>query len=82
MINSVLNQAKAWGFICERNQKSNWRLFSQQKTARWELQLVEDRWLLIVGNVLQVNLRPAEAIAFLERRRSRVKEVAVAKAFL
>jgi hypothetical protein len=48
--------------------EGNWKILPHQKTARWELQQVEDRWLLLVGGVAQVNLHPAEALVFLKRR--------------
>ena len=81
MITSVLNQAKDWGFVCEHDQTGNWQIFSHQKTAQWELRLVGDRFLLIVGGVPQVNLHPPEAIAFLERRRSNQKELELTNIF-
>jgi hypothetical protein len=79
MTKSVLDQAKAWGFICEGDKKGSWRLLPQQETERWELVLVGDRWLLLVGDVPQVNLHSPEAIAFLERRRSSFKALDAAK---
>jgi hypothetical protein len=69
MRNTVLNQAKAWGFICEEETQGIWQILPQQPTERWKMQLVGDRWLLIVGDLPQVNLHHHEAIAFLERRR-------------
>ncbi len=81
MTTSVLNQAKDWGFVCERDQTGNWHIFAPQNTARWKLRLVGDRFLLIVGSVPQVNLHPPEAIAFLERRRSSQKKLELAKTF-
>lgn len=70
MTEDILSQASSWGFICECNQMGIWRILPFQTTQRWELQQVEDnRWLLMVGGVSQVNLQPSEAIAFLERRR-------------
>lgn len=81
MTTSVLNQAKDWGFVCERDQTGNWQIFPPQKTARWELRLVGDRFLLIVGGVPQATLHPPEAIAFLDRRRSSQKKLELAKTF-
>jgi hypothetical protein len=70
MAQSLLNQASSWGFACKRESLGNWKILPRQKTARWELQQVEDRWLLLVGGVAQVNLHPAEALAFLKCRLS------------
>jgi len=67
MNESILNQAYAWGFVCNQAVNGNWQILPRQKTQRWELQLVEDKWLLLVGAVPQVNLHPDEAIAFLKR---------------
>ncbi len=64
----ILNQADSWGFVCKSEPLGNWKILPSQKTARWELQQVEDRWLLVVGGVAQVNLYPAEAQVFLKRR--------------
>jgi len=66
----ILSQASSWGFICECDQMGIWRIIPSQETERWELQQVEDRWLLVVGGIPQVNLHQSEAIAFLERRRT------------
>jgi hypothetical protein len=64
----ILNQASSWGFVCKSEPLGNWKILPSQKTARWELQQVEDRWLLVVGGVAQVNLHQAEAQVFLKRR--------------
>lgn len=69
MREAVLNQAKSWGFICEEDTQGIWQILPQQSTERWKMQLVEERWLLIIGDVPQINLHPYEAISFLERRR-------------
>ncbi len=66
---TVLKQAKSWGFICEADTHGIWQILPQQSTERWKMQLVEERWLLIIGDIPQINLHPYEAIAFLERRR-------------
>lgn len=70
MTENVLSQASAWGFICHSEDYRTWQILPQQKNERWKLQLEGDRWLLIVGNVPQINFYPYEAIAFLELRRS------------
>lgn len=69
----VLKQAKAWRFLCQEDSQGNWQILPQQPADRWELQQVEDRWLLLVGDVPQVNLHPHEVISFLERRHSDFK---------
>lgn len=69
MRQTVLNQAKAWGFVCQEDTQNSWLIFPQKPKERWKLKSVEDRWLLIIGDVPQVHLHPHEAIAFLERRR-------------
>jgi hypothetical protein len=65
---SVLNQASAWGFSCERDPHNNWQILPKLRTTSWKLQQNGERWLLLVDGVAQVNLHPPEAIAFLERR--------------
>lgn len=69
MRETVLSQARNWGFVCQEDNQGTWRIFPQQLTDRWKMQLVGDRWLLMVGDVPQISLHPHEAIAFLERRR-------------
>ena len=69
MKETVFNQAKSWGFVCEEDTQGTWYILPQQPTERWRMQLVGDRWLLLVGDVPQINLHPHEAITFLERRR-------------
>jgi hypothetical protein len=66
----ILSQANAWGFPCACSVRGNYQILPQQKTERWILQLVEERWFLLVGDVPQINLRPQEATVFLERRLS------------
>lgn len=78
MTMNVLNQAKVWGFICKLDQNDNWQILPQQKTARWELRIVVDRWLLLVADVPQAYLHPPEALAFLKRRQSSRKELEAA----
>lgn len=69
MQDSVLKQAKAWGFVCEEDHQGTWQISPQQIKERWRMRLVEDRWLLIVGDTPQVHLYSHEAITFLERHR-------------
>ncbi len=73
MTERILSQASSWSFLCERDREGNWQILPHQKTERWFLQQVGDKWLLVVGNVPQVNLHPPEAMSFLERRRKRCK---------
>jgi len=70
MAENVLSQAKSWGFICHSEHHGTWQILPRQKNERWKLQLEEDRWLLIVGDVPQISFHAHEAIAFLELRRS------------
>jgi hypothetical protein len=67
---SVLNQAEAWGFICERDSQNNLEILPKQGTRSWKLKQSGERWLLLVNGVAQVNLHEPEAIAFLKRRSS------------
>jgi hypothetical protein len=70
MKETVLKQARAWGFICQKDTQETWEILPKQPTERWKMKLLGDRWLLIVGNVPQLNFYPHEAIAFLERHHS------------
>ncbi len=74
MAESLLEQAKVWGFVCQCNDQDNWQIFPEQKTERWKLQLVGNRWLLIISEVPQVCFWPDEASAFLERHRYFVRK--------
>jgi hypothetical protein len=69
MTDRILDRAHAWGFVCDRSSNGNWSILPQGKAERWKLQMLEDRWLLMIGNVPQVSCRSEEVIAFLERRR-------------
>jgi hypothetical protein len=71
---SVLNQAEAWGFVCERDAQNNWQILPNQRSTSWKLQQNEERWLLVVDGVAQINLHPPDAIAFLKRRWSSKSE--------
>jgi hypothetical protein len=68
MIKSLLSQAQIWGFLCQRDHSGNLQILPQQSDERWKLQQAEDRWLLLIDDVPQVNLPSPEAIAFLKRR--------------
>lgn len=73
MTNRVLSQASSLGFTCECDQIGNWQILPFRQAERWKLQQVGERWLLLVGDIPQVNLHPPEAIAFLERRSSKLQ---------
>jgi len=70
MIEEILSKAEAWNFVCQCDHHNKCQILPQQKTERWKLLLVADRWMLIVGDVPQINLRPEEALVFLKSRRS------------
>lgn len=75
MTESLLSQARNWGFVCNCDEKGNWQILPKQPHERWKLQLVRDKWLLVVGDVPQISCWPEEAIAFLERRLSSYKNL-------
>lgn len=66
---STLSQARDWGFICNLDLQGKWQILPQQSAEAWKLQLVGDRWLLLVSDVPQVLCHPSEAVVFLECRR-------------
>lgn len=68
MNNKVFTQAQCWGFICKSDAPTRCLILPQKTTESWKLQLVEDKWLLIVNNVPQMLCHPSEAVAFLKRR--------------
>lgn len=68
MAQSLLNEASSWGFVCKRESSGNWKILPHPKADLWELRQVEDRCLLLVGGVAQVNLQPEEVLVFLKRR--------------
>ena len=61
-------QAQIWGFMCDCDAQGKCQILPQKTTERWKLQLAEDRWLLIVGDVPQILFHSVEAQVFLERR--------------
>ena len=69
MLDPVVSQAQRWGFICQFQESNSWLIFPQQSNQRWKLQQVENRWILILGDVPQLRLHASEAIAFLEAHR-------------
>lgn len=70
MHESLLRKARNWGFLCQDSPTGNWEILPQQPTKRWKLRQAEERWLLLVADVPQINFHLDEAIAFLERRRN------------
>lgn len=71
MNDSIVSQALSWGFICDLSIPSKWQILPQQAGEGWRLQLVGDRWLLIVNDVPQILCHPSEVTVFLERRLAR-----------
>jgi hypothetical protein len=77
LLDPVVTQAKIWGFICQCQESKYWQILPRQTTERserprrftaglpltsWKLQQIEDRWILIVGDVPQIRLHSKEAI--------------------
>ncbi|MEM9538205.1 MAG: hypothetical protein AAGA60_01700 [Cyanobacteria bacterium P01_E01_bin.42] len=67
MIDTVINQARLWGFSCGQNNQ-DWQIFPRDTSKSWFLEQREERWILIVRGVPQIYFHPSEAIAFLELR--------------
>ena len=68
MNRSLLDQVLSCGCVCKCDSTGNWKILPSQKDARWELQQVKDRWLLVAGNIAQASLDTRLAEAFLKRR--------------
>jgi len=68
MVQSLLQQASTCGCVYKCDSLGNWKIFSSEKNARWELQQVKDRWLLVAGDIAQASLDATEAEAFLKGR--------------
>lgn len=68
MTERIISQAQEWGFVCKCDLQGNLQIVPRDKTDRWKLHFVEDKWLLLVGDVPQISLHPSEAMVFLERR--------------
>ncbi|NJL51493.1 MAG: hypothetical protein HC930_03450 [Hydrococcus sp. SU_1_0] len=64
MLDPVVAQAQAWGFICQYQESKYWQILPRQTTENWKLQQIEDRWIVIIGDVPQIRLHSQEAIAF------------------
>lgn len=71
MLDPVVSQAITWGYICQRQESNSWLILPQKPDRRWKLQQVEERWILLVGDIPQLSLDTEEAIAFLERMQSK-----------
>jgi hypothetical protein len=71
MTEKILSQAIAWGFLCKIDWSGSWLIQPQHETCRWLLQQVGERWVLVVGNVPQINFWTEEALTFLEWRREK-----------
>lgn len=68
MAQSLLKQASFCGCVCKCDPLGNWKILPPEKDARWELQQVEHRWLLVAGDIAQASLDATQAEAFLKRR--------------
>ena len=69
MVREVLSQAVAWGLSYESGDDNEPKILPQRKSERWKLKLVDDRWVLTIGNVPQIRFCSQEALAFIARRR-------------
>ncbi|MBD2439770.1 hypothetical protein [Nostoc sp. FACHB-110] len=70
---SLLKQAKLWGFKCEFDSYGKSIILPQNPQERWKLRIDnEERWLLVVGNVPQMFCTSLEVKFFLERRYNRL----------
>lgn len=69
LLDPVVSQAKAWGFICQRQSEKGWLILPRQADRRWKLEQVEDRWILSIDNVPQLRLHTEDALSFLTNRR-------------
>lgn len=70
MTEYLLNQAKVWGFPCEKKDEDNWCISPQQTAERWQLCQAGERWVLMVNGVAQISLSPEEVLVFLKRSRA------------
>ena len=68
MHDKIFTQAQIWGFMCDCDAQGKCQILPQKTTERWKLQLVEDRWLLIVADVPQILFHTLEAQVFLKHR--------------
>ncbi|MEM8720828.1 MAG: hypothetical protein AAGE84_16285 [Cyanobacteria bacterium P01_G01_bin.39] len=65
MPNLVISRAKSLGFICQYQEPKSWLILPQQAKQRWKLQQLEDRWILSVRDIPQINLTTEQAIDFI-----------------
>ena len=64
----ILSQAIAWGLSYEPDEDGP-KIFPRRESERWKLKLIDDRWLLSIGNAPQIRFCSQEALAFIARRR-------------
>ncbi len=69
VVSEVLTQAIALGLSYQSDDRDSPKILPRRKGERWALNLVEDRWLLSIGNVPQIQFSSQEALAFIARRR-------------
>lgn len=67
MTEQILIQAQYWGFTTRLDDQGKWQVLPKSETEEWILEEIEDRWLLIINNVPQVNLTDDQALCFLKR---------------
>lgn len=73
MLKTLIHQAKGWGFLCTVDVAGNWQIAPKESIPNWRLRLIQDRWILIVGDSPQISFRAEEALAFINYRFSRRK---------
>ena len=69
MIKEVFTKAIDLGLSYQPDDKEGPKILPRRKSERWRLNLIEDRWLLSIGNVPQIQFSSQEALAFITRRR-------------
>ncbi|MCG8367339.1 MAG: hypothetical protein MJA27_28885 [Pseudanabaenales cyanobacterium] len=69
IVREILGQAVAWGLSYEPDGEDGPKILPWRKSERWKLNLIDDRWLLSIGNVPQIRFCSQEALAFIARRR-------------
>jgi hypothetical protein len=64
----VLLQARQLNFVCRKNEQGNWQILPARSRDRWQLNFVEDRWVLSIDGIPQIWLSVQDAIKFLQDR--------------
>lgn len=64
----ILAQAKMARCHCRQNEEGSWQILPPISSARWQLQQADDLWILLLGDVPQVQLHPGEVHALLRRQ--------------